>query len=205
MKIEGKHMPNRVRVALAITLAVVGSLTVTSPVLADPSTPIQLMADESPTTSWKLEFAPSLSPEVAAGLVRSVPAQLTMLAFEQEANAVIWVGEVNVAQSKSPAEVAGAFAALRLDTIAHQLTQSAEVIALHGPEPSLVNVRSSLEKIAREVRGAHITGATAVADEPSIRRLAADSRIREIRLLRPITAPPSYANQSDKRREGRFR
>lgn len=128
-----------------------------------------------------------------------------MLAFEQEANAVTWVGEVNVAQSKSPAEVAGAFAALRLDTIAHQLTQSAEVIALHGPEPSLVNVRSSLEKIAREVRGAHITGATAVADEPSIRRLAADSRIREIRLLRPITPPSSYANQSDKRREGRFR
>lgn len=173
------------------TVLLVSGMTASSSVLAGSISQGGVSRQaSSPTTSWKLEFATSLSPEVAAGLVQSVPAQLIMLAFEQEANAVTWVGEVNVAQSKSPAEVGGAFVALRLDTIAHQLTQSAEVIALHGPEPSLVNVRSSLEKIAREVRGAHITGATAVADEPSIRRLAADSRIREIRLLRPITAPP---------------
>jgi len=114
-----------------------------------------------------------------------------MLAFEQRANSITWAGAVNVSNAKSAAEVAETFGALRTTTIGNQLKQLSDVMAERGAEPSLVNTKISLETTAREIRGgAHVTGATAIADESVIRRLATDSRVREIRSLTPITAPP---------------
>lgn len=142
------------------------------------------------TASWQLTFVAPLSPSVAADLVLAAPAKLTMLAFQQQAKSVTWAGEVNVADAKSAAAVAETFTALRLGTIANQLAQLSDIIAVRGTEPGMETVRNSLQATAGEVRGGtHVVGATVVADESAIHAFAADARIRELRSLRPVTVP----------------
>jgi len=179
-------------VIVSAILVVVSAIALSGATLArttDASTATQAASGPG---SWKLTFASPVTPDVAAAVVQSAHIQLAMLAFEQQANSMTWAGEVNVADAKGPSEIAQTFTSLRLSTIANQLVQISDVMAERGAEPQLVRVKTSLEETAAELRGgAHVTGATLLADESAVRGLATDSRVREVRSLRPITAPPA--------------